>query len=538
MKNSSESVNELDADVLVLGGGPAATWAAISARNIGASVILADKGFCGASGATAAAGTGLWFVGDDTDRREFEVARLFAAGGFLAETKWMHRVLDLTRLGVDQLVEWGYPFPIGEDRQGRFTSLQGPEYMRLMRKQVKAAGVRILDQSPALELIINPSGAASGALGVHRQPIGTQRENWLVRAGAVVMATGGCAFLGNALGCNPLTGDGLLMSAEVGAELSGMEFSNMYGLAPQFSSVTKSLLYNWASFYKEDGTELDRSGGLGMVARALQTGPVYARLDRAGPAMQPWMRNSQPNFFLPFDRRGLDPFIQRFPITLRLEGSVRGTGGLRLVDETCATTVPGLFAAGDVATRELICGATTGGGAPNAAWAMSSGSLAGAGAARFALTARRENGYSSPLVGGVGLRMGASPAGDCSALVAEMHSEVFPLQKNMLRSESGMAESLNRLDDLWARMSHVASTDGRSRVRARETAAMLAASRWMYRSAMLRRESRGMHVRSDFPTMDMSQAHRILCGGLDDIWTKPQQPVVKASRQPRERSIG
>jgi hypothetical protein len=31
-------------------------------------------------------------------------------------------------------------------------SLQGPEYMRLMRKRVVQAGVKILDQSPALEL--------------------------------------------------------------------------------------------------------------------------------------------------------------------------------------------------------------------------------------------------------------------------------------------------------------------------------------------------------------------------------------------------
>ena len=75
------------------------------------------------------------------------------------------------------------------------------------------------------------------------------------------------------------------------------------------------------------------------------------------------MRLGQPNFFLTFDRLGIDPFTQRFPITLLLEGTVRGTGGIRIVDDECATTVPGLFAAGDAATRELICGGFTGGGA-------------------------------------------------------------------------------------------------------------------------------------------------------------------------------
>jgi 2-polyprenyl-6-methoxyphenol hydroxylase-like FAD-dependent oxidoreductase len=45
-------------DVLVLGGGPAGTWAALSAAKQGARVVLADKGYCGTSGATAPSNTG------------------------------------------------------------------------------------------------------------------------------------------------------------------------------------------------------------------------------------------------------------------------------------------------------------------------------------------------------------------------------------------------------------------------------------------------------------------------------------------------
>ncbi|MCW2657822.1 MAG: FAD-dependent pyridine nucleotide-disulfide oxidoreductase, partial [Jatrophihabitans sp.] len=52
----------LDADVLVLGGGPAGTWAAIAAAEAGAQVVLADKGYCGTSGAAAAGGNNLWYV--------------------------------------------------------------------------------------------------------------------------------------------------------------------------------------------------------------------------------------------------------------------------------------------------------------------------------------------------------------------------------------------------------------------------------------------------------------------------------------------
>ncbi len=58
--------------------------------------------------------------------------------------------------------------------------------------------------------------------------------------------------------------------------------------------------------------------------------------------MKQWMRRAQPNFFLPFERAGIDPFTKIFPVTLRLEGTVRGTGGIHIIDESCATKVPGL----------------------------------------------------------------------------------------------------------------------------------------------------------------------------------------------------
>ena len=57
----------LSTDVLVIGGGPAATWAAIHARDAGAEVIIVDKGYCGSSGTTAPAGTGVWYVVPDPD---------------------------------------------------------------------------------------------------------------------------------------------------------------------------------------------------------------------------------------------------------------------------------------------------------------------------------------------------------------------------------------------------------------------------------------------------------------------------------------
>ena len=44
----------------------------------------------------------------------------------------------------------GYPYPVDDNGKSRRNSLQGPEYMRLMRKRTKQAGVFILNHSPAL----------------------------------------------------------------------------------------------------------------------------------------------------------------------------------------------------------------------------------------------------------------------------------------------------------------------------------------------------------------------------------------------------
>ena len=71
----------LSADVLVVGGGPAGTWAAIKAAQAGADVVLVDKGRCGSSGATASVGTGIWYVEDEPELREAAMASREALGG-------------------------------------------------------------------------------------------------------------------------------------------------------------------------------------------------------------------------------------------------------------------------------------------------------------------------------------------------------------------------------------------------------------------------------------------------------------------------
>lgn len=509
---------EIDADVLVIGGGPAGAWAACAASGKGAKVVLVDKGYCGTSGATAAAGTGVWYVPPDAHARETAMASRERLGGYLADRSWMTRVLDRTYEQINQLAEWGYPFPTDDAGESRRNSLQGPEYMRLMRRKVKQAQVTILDHCPALELLVDGAGAAAGAAGVRRQ----KGDTWLVRARAVVLASGGCAFQSKTLGGDVLTGDGYLMAAEVGAELTGMEFSNAYAISAAFASVTKTLFYRWGTFYYADGSPIPGAGsqfGRGVIAKTLLTQPVYCQLDKADEQTQVAMRLAQPNFFLPMDRAGINPFRQRFPVTLRLEGTVRGTGGLRIVDQSCTTTVAGLYAAGDAATRELICGGFTGGGSHNAAWAMSSGYWAGVGAAEFAQQvhpATRRDRDVRP-AGGAALRSGGRAEFDPAEARRAVQAEVFPYQRNYFRSAAGLGESLESLDDLWRSIRSSAASSFANIVKAREAAAMAATARWMYRSALARSETRGMHKREDYTQQDPHQRHYFTCDGLDEV---------------------
>ena len=100
-----------------------------------------------------------------------------------------------------------------------------------------------------------------------------------------------------------------------------------------------------------------------------------------------------------------------------------------------------------------------------------------------------------------------------------VQDEVFPCQLNYFREAGRLGASLQRLDALWAEVSDADAATGSDLLRAREGAAMLATARWMYRSALARQESRGMHRRDDFPDQDDRQRHYITSGGLDEVWT-------------------
>jgi succinate dehydrogenase/fumarate reductase flavoprotein subunit len=515
-----ENVVRLSTDVLVLGGGPAGAWAALSAAESGASVVLADKGRMGTSGATAAANTAVIDVAPRSESREKVLRRRIDRGFGLVEPDRVLSMVDEVHGQLTRLTDWGYKFPLDDRGRVYRGSLRGPDYMQILRRRLQKLGVKLLDHSPALELIVG-EGEALGARGVVRSG-----DSWEARAKSVVVATGGCAFMSKALGTYGLTGDGLLLAAEAGAVLSGMEFSGQYGVSHVSASVTKNLIYDWATFSNEAGRTLEGDDIFELLARHLPHGPVYAIIDKASPAVQEGLRRGQPNILLPLDRQGIDPFRQRFPVTLCYEGTVRGVGGLA-VDANGATSVPGLFAAGDVASREAIVGAVTGGGGPNSTWAIASGAWAGRSAASRAAALgvraherRPDSKTRTPATQASGSRLSWDHIAECISLT---QSEMLPLERSFYRDGIVTHASAKKLDAAWLglRSSRPSTRDGRLIRRGREAAAMLATARWICASAVERRETRGIHRRRDYPTVDPARAFRLEVSGLDNILVRP-----------------
>lgn len=539
-----ESAEEivLEADVLVIGGGPAATWTAIRAAERGVRVLLVDKGYCGSSGVAATAGVGHWLVPRDPDVRDSEISVRESAGAFLTDRAWTNDVLDVAWDRTELLPEWGFDTSAGAGVAPMQRLLGGaaprrsfmgrsPDYLRFLRGRVRKLGVTILDHSPALELLRDADGVIAGARGYQRQ----RRRAWQASAGAVVLATGGTTWKSHSLGGDVNTGDGHLMAAEVGAHLSSMEFSNFYGMVPFGTSMDKNGFFVQASYTDADGKPIEHDNlhvsRTALLAASLRT-TVHAQFTQFPPESWDEVRRAMPNFFMVTDKLGVDPFAGPFPMDWVQEGTVRGTGGLHVLDREASTGVPGLYAAGDVAARDRIVGAATGAGGPNLAWAIASGTWAGDAAAAFgqARAHRLPDPARLERTGTVGLRPTGRRSGEDTwrRLVATTQDEMLPIEKSVLRSDAGLRDSLRVLEGAWGDAVESLAGDGAESIRAREAAGMLAMARWADRTALERTETRGMHTRVDHPELDPSQTVRLLTGGLQGLWVRPdpELPIV------------
>lgn len=505
-------IDNVQADVLVIGGGPAGCWAALTARAAGARVVLVDKGYVGTSGATPPTNSTVHALSlhDERQRRGLIETRTQTGAPF-AEAEWIERVYEQTARNLQWLTDWGYVWPLNEQGRQFRGNLRGPDYMLFLRNRLLAMSVTVLDHAPALELL-RAGDDIVGARGVRRE---TGRA-WQVSAGAVVLATGGATFRSGAVGTFNLTGDGHLMALEAGARCSGMEFSGNYAFAPAAGGLTKGIIYRSATFSDEQGEVIPRP----RVMRALSQGlRVFAVLDKADPYLADGYRHGQVNIFTYFDRLGGNPFVDRYEIRAYFEGTMRAAGGV-LADDDGASGTPGLFIAGDMASRERLAGGGSSGGGPASSWAIASGTFAGRAAARHTLS-HRESPHARSAHG----LARVTGSLDYAEALSVIHGAMLPLERSFFRHADGLARSRDELDALWRRLHEAPVRDtptdardaARHATRQRELAAMIATGRVIVASALAREETLGLHRREDFPDAAPNAPHHVRSAGLDDI---------------------
>ena len=460
-------------------------------------------------------------------------------GGQLADRRWMGRVLDRPTSSVNRARAWALPVPRRRRRPSP-PSLQGPEYMRRMRKPGHRGRAYASSTTARRWSCWSTTTAPSPA-----RPASAARRPAAGPGAAPARSSSPPAAARSSPARSAATSHRrrLLLAAEAGAELSGMEFSNAYAhrAGVLLGDQDRLLLLRDVLPRGRHG----RCEGAGSAARPLGDRPYAADGARSTPgstSAEPTLRrrcgSRSRTSSCRSTGRGIDPFTERFPVTLRLEGTVRGTGGLRIVDEECATTVPGLYAAGDAATRELICGGFTGGGSHNAAWAISSGTWAGPGRGRHAAALGARTGERR--VSGAGRRRpaahrqpgrrGAAPRGRArrAGRGAPVRQELLP-HRGQARRPRG-----RRWTTPGAGRGRRCRRRRRARSCGREAAAMIAHARWMYTAAPGRApETRGMHKRDDLPQLGPGPAAPAAGGGLDEVWTgvDPVAPAPQAARR-------
>jgi succinate dehydrogenase/fumarate reductase flavoprotein subunit len=123
-------------------------------------------------------------------------------------------------------------------------------------------------------------------------------------------------------------------------------------------------------------------------------------------------------------------------------------------------------------------------------------------------------------LGQAGLSNEDSPdSADVADCIKAVQAEVFPLDRSFSRQGDAMRGSILRLNEAWrlARKLGGQRQNGKASYRNREAAAMAATARWIYAGALARTETRGIHRRRDYPTIDPAQSGRFETSGLDEI---------------------
>ncbi len=223
---------DYDADVLIIGGGGAGSSAAIEAHGAGAKVVMVTKLRIGDANTMMAEG-GIQAADKPNDSPAQHYLDAFGGGHFAAKPELLKKlvteapdaILWLNHLGVefdkapDGTMITTHGGGTSRKRMHAAKDYSGAEIMRTLRDEVLNRGIPVIDFTAAIELILDETGKAAGAVLLNMET----KEIKIARAKTVVIATGGAGRLhyqgfptSNHYGA---TADGLVLAYRAGAKL-------------------------------------------------------------------------------------------------------------------------------------------------------------------------------------------------------------------------------------------------------------------------------------------------------------------------------
>lgn len=374
---------ELTCDVLVIGGGTAGTMAALTAAEHGADVLLLEKAHVRHSGALAMGMDGVnnAVIPGRAEPDDY-VAEITRANDGIVDQSTVRQTATRGFAMVQRLESYGVKFEKDEHgeyavrqvhRSGSYV-LPMPEgkdvkkvlYRQLRRREMRER-IRIENRVMPVR-VLTAEGRAVGAVGFN-----TRTGAFVtVRAGAVILATGACGRLGlPASGYlygtyeNPTNaGDGYAMAYHAGAELTGIECFQINPLIKDYNGPACAYVANPFGGYQvnrhgERFVDSDYWSGQMMAEFAAEVasdrGPVYLKLshlpEESVSALESILHSTErPTRGTFHAGRGHDYRTHDVEMHISEIGLCGGhsASGVR-VDDHARTTVPRLYAAGDLA---------------------------------------------------------------------------------------------------------------------------------------------------------------------------------------------
>ncbi|MGB8389928.1 fumarate reductase/succinate dehydrogenase flavoprotein subunit [Mycobacterium sp.] len=373
----------LDCDVLVIGGGTAGTMAALSAAERGAQVLLLEKAHVRHSGALAMGMDGVnnAVIPGKAEPEDY-VAEITRANDGIVNQRTVYQTATRGFAMVQRLERYGVKFEKDEHgeyavrrvhRSGSYV-LPMPEgkdvkkaLYRVLRQRSMREKIRIENRLMPVRVLVD-GGHAVGAAALHTRT----GEFVAVGAKAVILATGACGRLGlPASGYlygtyeNPTNaGDGYSMAYHAGAELSGIECFQVNPLIKDYNGPACAYVANPFGGYQvnshgERFVDSDYWSGQMMAEVKSEIdsarGPIYLKVSHLSDETLSALENilhttERPTRGTFHANRGHDYRTHDVEMHISEIGLCSGHSASGIwVDEHARTTVPGLYAAGDLA---------------------------------------------------------------------------------------------------------------------------------------------------------------------------------------------